>query len=67
MLYRTSITLIAAVCLIAAAAALVPGSQAPTAVPKDDIAYGSHEPRYIKGKLLQSCFDEPVECGLVVW
>ncbi len=68
MLSRTLLTLMAAVCLIAGAAAIVPGRQTPpAAVPKDEIAYGTHKPRYVKGKLMEGCFEEPAECGLVVW
>jgi hypothetical protein len=68
MLSRTLVTLIAVVCLIAAATALVPVRHMPTtAVSKHDIAYGAHKPRYIKGRLMEGCFEEPAECGLVVW
>jgi len=68
MLSRTLVTLIVAGCLIAAATALVPVRHTPTnSVSKHDVAYGVHKPRYMKGKLMEGCFEEPAECGLVVW
>lgn len=69
MVRKTFLTLVAAGCLVVAAAALVPGRHAPDGAPKDEIAYGihTHKPRYIKGRLMEGCFEEPAECGLVVW
>lgn len=68
MLSRTLVALIAAACLIVAATAFVPVRHSPTAaVSKHDVAYGTHKPRYMKGKLMEGCFEEPAECGLVVW
>jgi hypothetical protein len=67
MFSKTLPILLTAGCLIVAAATLAPSRNSPTAAPKDDIGYGSHKPRYVKGKLLEGCFQEPAECGLVVW
>jgi hypothetical protein len=68
MLSRTLVTLIVAGCFIVAAAVLVAGRHAPPgAIAKDELAYGTHKPRYVKGRLMEGCFDEPAGCGLVVW
>lgn len=68
MLSRTLVTLIAAGCLVAVAAALVPGRPAPPdGIAGNEVAYSAHKPRYLKGRLMEGCFEEPGECGLVVW
>jgi len=69
MLSRTLVALIVAACLIAAATALGPVRHSPTvAISKHDVAHATTtKPRYMKGKLMEGCFEEPAECGLVVW
>ena len=67
MVRKTFLALVAAGSLIAAAAALVSGSPTPTAAPKVDAGYGYHMSRNVRRQPLEHCFEEPVQCGLVVW
>lgn len=71
MVRRTSLTLIATGCLIAAAIALVPHAHRTAAVTGADrsTAYPHHysAPRHGNRHSLDGCFSEPVQCGLVVW
>lgn len=67
MMRNTLLALAAAASLLAAAAVLAPGSQAPTAGPIDDLGYAPSKPRYLKGRFLETCHEEAIECGLVVW
>ncbi len=69
MVRKTSLMLIATGCLIAAAVALSPGAHKPAAV--QSAGHGYHyqtpTPRNANRHILDDCFSQPVECGLVVW
>lgn len=67
MLTKTILTLAAAGSLVAAAANLVPTAPKQTTVSAAYVGHGGYKPLYIKGKPLEGCNAEPVECGLVVW
>lgn len=58
---------LAAGSLIVAAAALAFSAHPPAPMPKVDASYGFHSSRHVNRHILDGCFSEPVECGLVVW
>jgi hypothetical protein len=60
---KATFALIAAGTLIVAAAALGSGPQKPELDP--DTGHGVHA--YVKGNVLDRCYLDPTECGLVVW
>jgi hypothetical protein len=60
--------------LIAAAAAFETDPPVATYAPKagthirtHNVVHGHSVTAYVKGNVLNPCFAEPVECGLVVW
>lgn len=62
---KTTFSLIAAGTLIVAATALGSAPQKPELDP--DTGYGQLSYAYVKGNVLDRCYPDPVECGLVVW
>lgn len=67
MIRKSSVVVVAAAGVIAAAAAFALNSHAPAPMPKVDTGYGYHTTRHVNRHVLDGCFSEPVECGLVVW
>jgi hypothetical protein len=70
MIRKTSLTLIATGCLIAAALALAPGAPLKLAAvtgAETNHRHHYHMPRHVNRHALDGCLSEPVECGLVVW
>lgn len=67
MLSKAVLTLVATTGLLVAAVALAPTTQIPRGNPTGSTIQSQHNPRQMTGKLLGSCLEEPVGCGLVVW
>jgi hypothetical protein len=71
MIRKSTLVLIATGSLIAAAIAFSPGTHKPAAVKSAGTGYGYHyqtpTPRNLNRHVLDNCFSQPVECGLVVW
>jgi hypothetical protein len=69
MIRKMSLIVITMGSLIAAAIALSPGAQKPAAI--QSAGHGYHyqtpAPRSVNRHILDDCFSQPVECGLVVW
>ena len=66
MIRKTSIALAVAAGL-SAAIAMAPGPHSPESQSEVGTGRGDFAPAYIKGNVLDRCFADPVECGLVVW
>ncbi|MGV3635799.1 MAG: hypothetical protein ACO1NY_15735 [Pseudorhodoplanes sp.] len=71
MIRKMSLILIATGSLIAAAIALSPETHDPAAAKRAGASHGYHYqtpmPRHVSRHILDDCFSQPVECGLVVW
>jgi hypothetical protein len=67
MLRKTVLALIATTGVLAAAVAFTPNAPVSIASPVAFMGESHHNPRQMTGKLLESCLDEPVGCGLIVW
>lgn len=66
MIRKSSIALAVAAGL-SAAIAMAPGPRGPASQWETGAGRGDFSPGYIKGNVLDRCFADPVECGLVVW